>query len=194
LAAAIVINRDLNKFLGYAEMENKSREQVLSKEVLISLRRIIQAIDQHSKSLNKKYGITGPQLVILQELSEHGEISVGELAKIVSLGQATVTGVLNRLEKRGFIIRQRSEIDKRRVFVRATEMCKKLLDEAPSPLQETFLNQFEKLQRWEQHMVLSSLQRMVAMMGAKSIDAAPILATGPVNNFNGKDEGKFSLR
>jgi DNA-binding MarR family transcriptional regulator len=147
----------------------------------------MQAIDLHSKSLNKKYGITGPQLVILRELSEYKEISVGELAKTVSLGQATVTGVLNRLEKRGFITRRRSEKDQRRVLIRATETCKKLLDEAPSPLQETFLNQFEKLQNWEQHMVLSSLQRMVVMMGAKAIDAAPILATGSMINFNGQD-------
>lgn len=168
-------------------MKNKSRTQKLSNEVLISLRKIMQAIDLHSKSLNKKYGITGPQLVILRELSDHREISVGELAKTVSLGQATVTGVLNRLEKRGFITRRRSETDKRRVLIRATETCKKLLDEAPPPLQETFLTQFEKLHNWEQHMVLSSLQRMVMMMGAKAIDAAPILATGPVINFNGQD-------
>ncbi len=168
-------------------MNNKNRGQTLSNEVLISLRKIMQAIDLHSKSLNKKYGITGPQLVILRELSEHKEISVGELAQTVSLGQATVTGVLNRLEKRGFITRRRSEKDKRRVFIRATETCKNLLDEAPPPLQETFLNQFEKLQNWEQHMVLSSLQRMVMMMGAKAIDAAPILATGPVNNSIGQD-------
>jgi DNA-binding MarR family transcriptional regulator len=166
-------------------MNDRIRRQALSNEVLISLRRIMQAIDLHSKSLNKKYGITGPQLVILRELSEHKEISVGKLAQAVSLGQATVTGVLNRLEKRGLIIRRRSEKDQRRVLIRSTETCKKLLDEAPPPLQETFLSQFEKLHNWEQHMVLSSLQRMVVMMGAKAIDASPILATGPVSNFNG---------
>ncbi len=168
-------------------MNNKSKEQPLSKEVLIALRRIMQAIDLHSKSLVKKYGITGPQLVILQELSGHKEISVGELAKTVSLGQATVTGVLNRLEKRGYITRRRSKKDKRRVLVRATETCQKLLDEAPSPLQETFINQFERMQNWEQHMALSTLQRMVVMMDAKAIDAAPILATGSVINFTEED-------
>ncbi len=162
-------------------------EHPLSNEVLIALRKIMQAIDMHSKSLVKKFGITGPQLVILQELSKHKEMSVGELAITVSLGQATVTGVLNRLEKRGFITRKRSEKDKRCVHVRATETCEKLLDEAPSPLQETFLNQFESIQNWEQHMILSALKRMVAMMNAKAIDAAPILATGPVNNSIGQD-------
>ena len=168
-------------------MNNNSTGQTLSNEVLIALRKIMQAIDLHSKSLNKKYGITGPQLVILRELSENKEISVSELAKTVSLGQATVTGVLNRLEKSGFITRRRSEKDKRRVFIRATETCKKLLDATPPPLQETFLNQFDKLEDWEQNMVLSSLQRMVVMMGAKAIDASPILATGPVNNFHEQD-------
>ncbi|MDA3898151.1 MAG: MarR family transcriptional regulator [Desulfobacteraceae bacterium] len=165
-------------------MNDRTSGQTLSKEVLISLRKIMQAIDLHSKSLNKKYGITGPQLVILRELSEHKEISVGELAKTVSLGQATVTGVLNRLEKRGFITRRRSKKDQRRVLIRATETCKKLLEEAPSPLQETFLNQFEKMHDWEKLMVVSSLQRMVVMMGAKAIDASPILATGPGGSFN----------
>ncbi|MBC2717682.1 MAG: MarR family transcriptional regulator [Desulfobacteraceae bacterium] len=169
-------------------MKKKNTDQSLSNEVLIALRRIVQAIDLHSKSLVKNYGITGPQLVILQELWKHKELSVGELAKAVSLGQATVTGVLNRLEKREYITRSRSELDKRRVHVKATDACKELLDEAPSPLQETFLNQFEGLQNWEQHLILTALQRMVAMMDARALEAAPILATGPVDNFYQQDE------
>jgi DNA-binding MarR family transcriptional regulator len=162
-------------------MENKNSGKSLQNEVLIALRRITQAIDLHSKSLEKKYGITGPQLVVLQELWKHKEITVGELAKSVHLGQATVTGILTRLEKRGYLKRQRSSTDKRKVMIKATDECKRLLDAAPSPLQETFLNQYENIQNWEQHMILTALQRVVAMMDAKEIDAAPIMATGPVN-------------
>lgn len=149
--------------------------------VLINLRKITQSIDLHSRYLVRQFGLTGPQLVILQELSKLGEISVGDLSRAISLSQATVTGILERLENRGLIIRRRDEKDKRRVMVQATEACKTLLDKAPPPIQESFIRQFGSLQVWEQTMILSALQRLVSMMDAKSLKAAPFLATGPLD-------------
>jgi hypothetical protein len=48
-------------------------------------------------------------------------------------------------------------------------------------MQESFVEQFDRLQNWEQHMILSSLQRLVAMMDAKQIEAAPILTSEPLD-------------
>ena len=161
------------------------KDQTLSNEVLIALRRIIQAIDLYSRSLVKKHGITLPQLVILQELSKNNGMSVGELAKAISLGQATVTGVLDRLAKRGLIIRSKSYDDKRKVFISPTEECNKMIAAMPSPLQQTFVSQLEKLQDWEKNMILAVLQKIVAMMDAKSIEAYPLLTT---ESFEKSDE------
>lgn len=163
------------------------KDQTLTNEVLIALRRIIQAIDLYSRSLVKAHGITGPQLVILQELSRNREMSVGELAKAVSLGQATVTGILDRLEKRGLIVRRKTDYDKRKVFISPTEESDKIVAATPSALQQTFVRQFEKLQDWEKVMILSVLQRIVAMMDAKSIEAYPILATYSFENLNERE-------
>ena len=163
------------------------KDQTLSNEVLIALRRIIQAIDLYSRSLVKKHGITLPQLVILQELSKNNGMSVGELAKAISLGQATVIGVLDRLEKRGLIIRSKSYDDKRKVFISPTEECNKMIAAMPSPLQQTFVTQFEKLQDWEKNMILAVLQKIVAMMGAKSIEAYPLLTTELLDNLDERE-------
>ena len=163
------------------------KDQTLTNEVLIALRRIIQAIDLYSRSLVKKHGITLPQLVILQELSKNNGMSVGELAKAISLGQATVTGVLDRLEKRGLIIRSKSYDDKRKVFISPTEECNKMIAAMPSPLQQTFVTQFEKLQDWEKNMILAVLQKIVAMMDAKSIEAYPLLTTESLDNLDERE-------
>jgi len=160
------------------------KDQTMTNEVLIALRRIIQAIDLYSRSLVKEHGITGPQLVILQVLSRNNEMSVGELAKAISLGQATVTGILDRLEKRGLIIRRKDDNDKRKVLISPTEESKKVVAVKPSALQQTFVGQFEKLQDWEKIMILAVLQRIVAMMDAKSIEAYPILTTHPFENLD----------
>ena len=150
-------------------------------DVLIAIRRIIQSIDLHSRYLVRHFGLTGPQLIILQAISIHEEISISEIAKLVSLGQPTVTGVLERLENRGLISRRRSNSDKRRVYISTTEACKQLLDKAPPPIQEHFIEAFNSLQDWEQSMILASLQRIVALMDAKAIQVAPIMAeAGPI--------------
>ncbi len=153
-----------------------------SDSVMIALRKIIQAIDMNSKKLVKRVGLTGPQLVILQEISNLGEVTAGEIARAVSLSQATLTGILERMEKRELLFRRRSEHDKRRVMVRITDSGKQVLKDAPPLMQEAFVDGFSSLQEWEQTMILSALQRLVSIMDAKTIQAAPFLATSPINN------------
>lgn len=148
-------------------------------EVLIALRRIIRAIDLHSSRLLHRCGLTGPQLLLLQELGD-GEISAGALAERVCLSQATVTGILDRLQRRGLVTRRRDQEDRRRVLAAVTPAGRQLLHRAPPLLQESFLAQLSKLQDWEQTLILSSLQRVVAMMEARSVEASPILTTEPL--------------
>lgn len=155
----------------------------ISDKVLISLRKLIRAIDLHSRFLSKHFGLTGPQLLILRELSKAGEMSLGEVAASVSLSQATVTGITDRLEKRHLITKSKSEVDRRRVVIQPTDACRQLLAQAPPPIQESFINQFDKLKDWEQSMILSSLQRLVQMVDAEDIKAAPVLTAGPIENL-----------
>ena len=150
----------------------------LEEQVLVALRRIIRATDIHSRRLGKETGLTTPQLVILRAISQGDGPTVSEIARSVSLSQATVTTLLNKLEARGTVIRQRSEQDRRRVNVYPTAQGKTLLETAPEPLQEQFSARFSNLETWEQHLLVASLERIANMMDAESLDAAPLLATG----------------
>ena len=172
--------------MGNSKVVNKHLSNPITGNVLMSLRKIVQSISLHSKYLVKQVGLTGPQLVILLEVSKFDEVSVGKIAKAISLSQATVTGILERLEKRELILRRRDDIDRRRVLVRITEDGLRLLEIAPPPMQESFVEQFNALEDWEQAMILSSLQRLVAMMNAKPIKAAAVLPTEPF--FENMDE------
>lgn len=161
-------------------MENKNK--LRSKELLIGLRKITQAIDLHSKHLLKIAGITSPQLVILQELVDSISLTTSELAKAISLTQGTVTTIIVRLEKNNLVSRRRSGKDKRRIHISITDEGKQLLKNAPSPLQEQFANSYYALEEWEQLMILSSINRIVSMMSAEKIEASPFLVAGPLDN------------
>lgn len=147
------------------------------KDMLVSLRKITRAISQHSRDLNKRYGLTGPQLVILNEIANYELVSVTQLARSISLSQATVTDILNRLDKKGLVERSRDEKDRRRVMIRITPNCSDILSQAPPALQETFVNRYSSLPEWEQLMILSAIRRVVDLMSAEKIDASPFLAT-----------------
>jgi DNA-binding MarR family transcriptional regulator len=152
----------------------------INDQILIALRRIVRAIDLHSRRLAQEFGLTGPQVVLLQELVRHGEMHVAELAQNITLSHATVTDILNRLEKRGLISRTRSITDRRRVLVTPTEQALAVVEKSPPLLQEQFSQRLAKLEDWELAQTLSVLQRVALMMDAKQVDASPLLATGEV--------------
>ena len=104
--------------------------------------------------------------------------TVSDIAKAVSLSLATVTTILNRLERNGIVNRARSSVDRRRVIVTLTEEGRDLKSSAPKPLQDSFVDRFTRLESWEQHLIVASLERVAAMMDADDLDAAPLLASG----------------
>jgi len=152
--------------------------------VLIALRKVIRATDLHSKYLAKNTGLTTAQLLILQSIQNMGEVSIGEISKKISLSQATVTSILDRLVDKGLVYRERSTEDKRKVHAYLTEDAVALIKDAPAPLQEQFTKQFEALNEWEQSMMISSLQRIAQMMDAEEIDASPVLDVGILDRKN----------
>lgn len=152
-----------------------------AEDVLIALRRVIRATDLHSKQLIKTATVTAPQLLLMQAINRQGDAIISKLAQEVSLSQATVTTILDRLEKRELIYRKRSEQDKRKVHVHLTEQGQEILHKAPTALQHQFAQKFEALDNWEQCMILSALQRIAQMMDAQDIDASPFLETGELD-------------
>ena len=147
-------------------------------QVLTSLRRVIRATDLHSKRLAKTSGLTAPQILLLQAIRRLEGGTIGQLASEVSLSQATVTNILDRLEKRELVRRERSTVDKRKVHVHLTARGEEIIMTAPTPLQEQFARQFNELQEWEQTMIIAALQRVAYMMDAEHIDASPVLDVG----------------
>lgn len=176
-------NSTLNKIESQTRAGSKSPEAPGTSSldtVLMALRRVIRATDLHSRHLIKTTGLTTPQILLLQAIRDRGEMTIGELADALSLSQATVTTILDRLEKRDLSWRERSSTDKRKVHARLTAAGLETLKTAPIPLQDQFSRRFADLQEWEQTMIISSLQRVAQMMDAEDIDASPILDVGTV--------------
>lgn len=76
-----------------------------------------------------KYHLTYPQYITLLSLWEHGTMSVKQVGETLSLDSGTLTPLMKRLEKDGWISRSRSTVDERRVDVSLSKKAKDLRDE-----------------------------------------------------------------
>ncbi|WP_334048051.1 MarR family winged helix-turn-helix transcriptional regulator [Alteromonas gracilis] len=153
-------------------------------ELLVALRRVIRAVDLRSKQLSKHVGLTGPQLLVMQNIEERPGIMVREIAENINLSPATITNILDRLESRDLATRIRSTQDKRKVGVYLTERGKEAVVDAPRPLQEHFVERFSQLKEWEQSQMVATVQRIASMMDAEDIDASPFLELGSISEKN----------
>ena len=163
-------------------------------QIVAAIRQIVRAVDLHSRRLLETHGLTGPQLATLQEAMRLEAASPSTLARAVHVGPATMTGILQRLERRGLVVRTRSDTDRRSVRIEVTEAGRRLLESEPSLLQVRFREALERLEPWERLLILSTLQRVASLMGAADLPVSPHLMseTAPLEDPPDEAHGSTS--
>lgn len=145
---------------------------------LRAIRRIIRSVDIYSHKLAIESGVTVPQLSCLLRVVEDGPLPLKELAGQVDLSASTVVGIVDRLEKKGLVRRERSTKDRRQVLIHASEEGAIVASGSPSPLQDRLAEALDALPELERVAIALSLERVVDLMEIGQVDAAPILDTG----------------
>ncbi|HLU68948.1 MAG TPA: MarR family transcriptional regulator [Kofleriaceae bacterium] len=154
----------------------------IAQEILRSIRQLVRGISIHSKTLLRDVGLTVPQVVCLRAIYEleaaGGGVTVAQVSQRVHLSAATVSRIVDRLAGAGLVIRERSRTDRRKVSMSLTPAGLERVQALPTPLQETFLRRLDELPVDDRVALLTSLRRIVNLMSAGELDAAPLLAPG----------------
>jgi DNA-binding MarR family transcriptional regulator len=130
------------------------------------LRQIAHALSIHSKYIQENYQITVPQLICLREIHKHGPLPLGMLTRYVFLNNSTVTGIVDRLEKRGFVQRERQSRDRRQIHVRLTPQGSAFIENAPDPLRDQFVARLKAMAPEEFEKILAAIDTLAAMLSA----------------------------
>ena len=160
-------------------MENKQSESPIivpqvpesryDLQVLRSLRRIIRSVDIYSRKLKTSHQLTAPQLICLLCVVEEGPLNSAAISKSIFLSPSTLVGILDRLELRGLVSRERDREDRRIVNVTASDEGIEIAKVAPSPLQDNLAKALQQLPNKEQATIVLSLQRIVDLMEAEQL-------------------------
>jgi DNA-binding MarR family transcriptional regulator len=91
-----------------------------------------------TKELARRADLTGPQLTVVKMLEQIGDLSLSELSERIRAQNSTVTGIIDRMEREGLVVRERSKEDRRVVYIRLTTKGKKLAEDIPVEPMEIF--------------------------------------------------------
>jgi DNA-binding MarR family transcriptional regulator len=113
-----------------------------------------------TKELAKRAQLTGPQLTVVKILETLGDLSLSELSDRIRAQNSTVTGIIDRMEREGLVVRARSTEDRRVVHIRLTEKGKELAREIPVEPMEIFRSALESLSAQETREFLRILTKI----------------------------------
>lgn len=117
----------------------------LDKQLCFPLYAASNLIVKVYRPLLEPLGLTYSQYLVMLVLWEKNCVSVGDLGRCLYLDSGTLTPLLKRMEKSGFIIRSRDANDERRVLISLTQQgldIKNQAEEIPQKLSEQ-LNLFD---------------------------------------------------
>lgn len=145
-----------------------SRDKAVS-ETMQSLRRIIKSLQDYSQTVYSHFGITGPQLWVLKTVHQSGSLSLGDLSRRMFINPSTITGVVDRLEKKEYVLRVRNEKDRRVVKVQLTPKGERLARRTPNPIQGKMIYGLKKLKKDELSSIYKSVEKLVEIMEARDV-------------------------
>ncbi len=105
--------------------------------ILKNLRIIFRSTQAHSRWIEKESGLSAAQLWMMWELFNEPGLTVSRLAKALSIHQSTCSNMLDKIQKKELVYRERSTSDQRVVRLYLTEKGAALLAKAPRPAQGT---------------------------------------------------------
>lgn len=137
----------------------------------------MRSLNLESKAIQKDFGLSITQLLCLGHLQSSPDYrsTHKELMELLSLNSSTVSGILNRLEKRGYVVRVSNEFDRRSKAITLTASGLKLLEETPDILHDRLSERLDRLTLHEKEMVQKSLNIIISAMEIKGMDASPLL-------------------
>lgn len=131
---------------------------------LNALRALVAATGRSARVVERTTGLTNAQLFLLRLLAETESMSIGALAMRARTQQATVSIVVQRLVRGGYVTKERALDDARRSVIQLTAAGRKVVRRAPTPPTEQLVAAITALPPREVRALASGLTALARRM------------------------------
>lgn len=152
--------------------KTKTLRDEIAKDIVQDLRVVVRTIQAHSRWVEKQCGVSSVQLWAMWELFATPGQKVSELSRALSIHQSTASNMLDKLEEKSLIKRDRSGPDQRVVQLFLTEKGSQLLSQAPRPAQGAVQDALKSMSDEEQLALKTGLEALINQMAVSEEGAA----------------------
>ncbi|HEY6490938.1 MAG: MarR family transcriptional regulator [Terracidiphilus sp.] len=137
----------------------------LAEEIERSLSHIRRALRKPLEAEVAKGELTAPQVGVMREVVRHNGISLKDLSRTVSLAHSTVSGIVDRLEKRGMLARRPDAADGRISRIYPTLVVKEFVrEQIPALSRGPLLAALERATEAERARIAESIRRLRTLL------------------------------
>ncbi len=147
--------------------------------VLNSLRRVVRAFRALAQRSERVLGISGAQHFVLLKLADAPALSLNDLAARTMTHKSSVSVVVSRLVKRGFVRRDRSAADGRGIVLRLTPAGRRALRRVPEPAQTRLVAALQHLSGGELTAFARLFERFTEELGIRSLEPSMLFEEEP---------------
>jgi DNA-binding MarR family transcriptional regulator len=146
-------------------------QEYTAEDIAWATRRLDVAMSRLLVALSREVGISVPEMLALEYLDADGSIGPSELARRLRMTSGAMTALVDRLEERGHVVRERHPADRRRVLVTRTKKADADLDAEIAPMALEILALAESLDDAERRAVGTFFDGFIAIIESTAAEA-----------------------
>jgi DNA-binding MarR family transcriptional regulator len=152
------------------------RKREIISNIMDNIRRVFQILNEQSQRVKQETGLTGPQIWAMRVIHEHGPINISDIARRMYLHPTTVLRIVDKLEARGLVSRNRSKDDRRVVWLELTQDGKDLVQSTPEVVRGLLGARLEGVDLNDLAEIDEGIGHLVKIFGVQEIFPKPMLS------------------
>ncbi len=149
-----------------------AENELLIKEIVGAIRKLVRAVSNDAFKMSRQYGLTGPQSSVLRTLVNEGSLSSASLSRRLYVTPSNITGIIDRLEKKGLVERIKKEGDRRVALITLTESGNELSNSLPDPIEKKLINELADLEPEHVRILAMVMNQILNLIDAKGVEDA----------------------
>lgn len=142
----------------------KNNEDNALNTLVGSIQELVRVAYIHPHAKSQEYDLTLSQSGVVRNLIISGPLSSAELSRKLYVTPSNITGVIDRLEKKGLVKRIRAKDDRRINLISLTEKGEEIGRSLPDPFEKKIRHNFTKLNPDEVDYLTRAVEQITGLM------------------------------
>lgn len=147
-----------------------TENEAVIESIVGAIRRLNRAVYLDASRTSREFGLTRSQSGVLKILFMHGPLSSADLSRKLYMTPSNMTGIIDRLEKKGLVDRSRQPVDRRVVLITLTENGKDLSRRLPDSIERKLVSELIELTPEQIQMLSKAMNQILHLMDAQEVE------------------------